>query len=168
MFLPFNSIENIIVFAFLIGLMIWVFRAITQDDTPNSRHSNGKGSETITLLVHEKPRISLKSSRDEGGKDNYSLSIPSSIEEIVLNVTEKDHDLSVELESVKRRETYIGQTEPHDIWVILKENGKEESQLVTIPPSTEEFNFLIREKDHKISVEVESLKKQDNNVQSNE
>ena len=149
---------NIYGFVLLIGIVLFVvFISAIIKEEPKPNNSNEKLG-PITLLVHEKPKISMESSKDGEGKDNYSLSIPSSIEEIVLNVTEKDHDISVELESVKRRETYIGQTEPHDILVILKENGVEESQFVTIPSDTEEFNFLIREKDHKISVEVESVK----------
>lgn len=135
-------------------VLFWIFGIITKDNKPKANDSNGKIPETLTFRVYEKPKITTESFEDD--KKKCSTSISSNVEEINLVITEGDNGLSVDIQSVKYRGSNSGK-------IVFLDNIDEKNLYpVTIPPDAGEINLIIKKTDHKISVEMESVKKKEN------
>ena len=109
----------------------------------------------FSFRVYEKPKVQWETPKDDEEKRKCSTSIPSNVEKLNLVVTEGDNGLSVDIQSVKTRDT-------HSEIVFIDNVDEKDLYSVTIPPDAGEVNLIIKETDHKISVEVESVEKKEN------
>ena len=156
MVLLFNAVEFVVwsVFFLIIFVVLKViFKKTAELDKRETNNSSEKIPGTLTFRVYEKPKITTESFKDD--KKKCSTSISSNVEEINLVITEGDNGLSVDIQSVK----YRGSNSEKIVFL----DNIDENKLypVTIPPDAGEVNLIIKETDHKISVEIESVKKKE-------
>lgn len=138
-------------------VLFWFFRAIAKGDESKINDSSGKIPETLSFRVYDKPKVAWETLGEDGGKGNYSCSIPKDVEEIELLITEKDGHISADVYSIKHRGNL------HEKTIFFDHVDQNDIYKVTIPPDAGEVNLIIKETDHKISVEVESVEKKGNN-----
>lgn len=138
-------------FVFFI-VLFWVFiRLIADEGKSKANNSSEKKPGTLSFRVYEKPKVAWETSKDDETKGNYSCSIPKDVEEIELLITEKDGKISADVYSIKHRGNL------HEKTMFFDNIDKKNIYKVTIPPDAGEVNLIIKEADHKISVEVESV-----------
>lgn len=144
-------------FAWFVFFMVlfWIVNIIAKGDKPKSNNSSEMNSAIFYFRVYEKPKVRWETPKDDEEKRKCSTSIPSNVEKINLVITEGDNGLSVDIQSVKTRDT-------HSEIVFIDNVDEKDLYSVTIPPDAGEVNLIIKETDHKISVEVESVEKKEN------
>ena len=154
MVLLFSVAELFVWLIFTIGLL-WFFSTIAKDDKSKASESSGNNSGTFSFRVYEKPEVTWETHSDKGTKGNYSCSIPTDVEEIELLITEKDGHISADVYSIKHRGNL------HEKTIFFDEVDENNIYKVTIPPDAGEVTLNIKETDHKISVELESVEKKE-------
>lgn len=140
-------------------LILYVILKMTQkeiDREEKRRKPSGNISETFSFRVYEKPEVTWETHGDKGTKGNYSCSIPTDVEEIELLITEKDGHISADVYSIKHRGNL------HEKTIFFDKVDENNIYKVTIPPDASAVNLIIKETDHKISVELESVEKKEN------
>ena len=141
-------------FVFFMVLFWIVISLIAKDDKPKTNDSSEMNPAIFSFRVYEKPKVQWETPKDDEEKRKCSTSIPSNVEKINLVITEGDNGLSVDIQSVKTRDS-------HSEIVFIDNVDEKNLYSVTIPPDAGEVNLIIKETDHKISVEVESVEKKD-------
>ena len=150
----FSVAELFVWLIFTIGLL-WFFSTIAKDDKSKANESSGNISGTFSFRVYEKPEVTWETPGDKGTKGNYSCSIPTDVEEIELLITEKDGHISADVYSIKHRGNL------HEKTIFFDKVDENNIYKVTIPPDAGEVTLNIKETDHKISVELESVEKKE-------
>ena len=146
------SVAELIVWLVFFLVIVFVYKVAIKKSAEEEKRKKDSGG-TITFRVYEKPKVTFETAKDEGERDRYSTSIPSNVEEISLVITEKDGKILADVQSVKVR------GELSDRIVFLDNVDEQNLYTVTIPPDAGEVNLIIKETDHKISVEVKSVEK---------
>ena len=146
------SAAGFIAWLVFFSVLFWFFRAIAKGDKANTNDSSEKNPAFFSFRVYEKPKVTWETPKDDEEKRKCSTSIPSNVEKINLVITEGDNGLSVDIQSVKTRDS-------HSEIVFIDNVDEKNLYSVTIPPDAGEVNLIIKETDHKISVEVESVEK---------
>ena len=153
MVLLFSVAEFVVWFVFLLVLYV-VFKMAYNEVAEEERRKKNSGG-TLSFRVYEKPKVAWETPKDDEEKRKCSTSIPSNVEKLNLVVTEGDNGLSVDIQSVKTRDSRSE--------IVFIDNVDEKNLYsVTIPPDAGEVTLIIKETDHKISVEVESVEKKEN------
>lgn len=144
-------------FAWFVFFMVlfWLFGKIAKGGDSKSQNSSGKNSGTLSFTVYEKPKVDWEAPGDDGGIGKYSSSVPKDVEEIELLITEKDGHISADVYSITHRGGF------HEKTIFFDHVDPNNIYKVTIPPDAGEVNLIIKETDHKISVEVESVEKRE-------
>ena len=145
-------------FAWFVFFMVlfWLFGKIAKGGDSKSQNSSGKNSGTLSFTVYDKPKVEWETPNDDGDNSKCSCSIPKDVEEIELLITEKDGNISADVYSIKHRGNF------HEKTIFFEHVDPNNIYKVTIPPDAGEVNLIIKETDHKISVEVESVEKKEN------
>lgn len=153
MVLLFSVAEFVVWFVFLLVLYV-VFKMAYNEVAEEERRKKNSGG-TLSFRIYEKPKVQWEAPKGDEEKRKCSTSIPSNVEKLNLVVTEGDNGLSVDIQSVKTRDSRSE--------IVFIDNVDEKNLYsVTIPPDAGEVNLIIKETDHKISVEVESVEKKEN------
>lgn len=152
MVLLFSVAEFVVWFVFFIVLLV-VFKKAYNEVAEEERRKKNSGG-TLSFRVYEKPKVTWVTPKDDEEERKCSASIPSNVEKLNLVVTEGDNGLSVEIQSVKTRDS-------HSEIVFIDNVDEKNLYSVTIPPDAGEVNLIIKETDHKISVEVESVEQKE-------
>ena len=149
------SVAELVVWLVFFLIIIYVFKGVKKEFEEEKRKKNSGGK--ITFRVYEKPKVDWKSPGDVGVKGKYSCTIPKDVEEIELLITEEDGNIFADVYSIKHRGNL------HEKTIFFDHVDQNNIYKVTIPPDAGAVNLIIKETDHKISVEVESVEKKDNN-----
>ena len=153
MVLLFSVAEFVVWFVFFLVLYV-VFKMAYNEVAEEERRKKNSGG-TLSFRIYEKPKVQWEAPKGDEEKRKCSTSIPSNVEKINLVITEGDNGLSVDIQSVKTRDSRSE--------IVFIDNVDEKNLYsVTIPPDAGEVNLIIKETDHKISVEVESVEKKEN------
>lgn len=136
-------------------VLFWIVSIIAKSDKPKSNDSSEKNPSIFSFRVYEKPKVTWETPKDDEEERKCSASIPSNVEKLNLVVTEGDNGLSVDIQSVKTRDS-------HSEIVFIDNVDEKNLYSVTIPPDAGAVTLIIKETDHKISVEVESVEKKEN------
>ena len=144
------SVAGLFVWLVFFLVVVYVFKSVIKKSAEEQQRKTDSGG-TITFRVYEKPKVTLETAKEEGERDRYSTSVPSNVEEITLVITEKDGKILADVQSVKVR------GELSDRIVFIDDVDEQNLYTVTIPPDAGAVNLIIKETDHKISVEVESV-----------
>lgn len=147
------SVAGFVAWLIFFIVLFWIFWIIIKENKPKASDSSGKIPGTRSFRVYEKPKVAWNRLGDNGAKGRYSCSIPTDVEEIELLITEKDGNISADVYSIKHR------GDLHEKTIFFESIDKNNIYKVTIPPDAGAVNLIIKETDHKISVEVESVKK---------
>lgn len=136
---------------FLTFALILLFSLIPGKDK-KPKNPSPTGTIKIPVKSIETPKLSWEASEENGVDEGGSISLPSTdVEEINLWITEKDHVITAKLASVRMK------SEHHEKIVLIENVNKDDIYTVPIPPGTKDIKLNIKEKDHKISVELESV-----------
>ena len=154
MVLLFSAAELIVWLVFFL-ILYCVIKGVIKEFEEEKRKKNSGGK--ITFRVYDKPKVAWETPDDDGAKGKYSCTIPKDVEEIELLITEEDGNISADVYSIKHRGNL------HEKTIFFDHVDQNNIYKVTIPPDAGEVNLIIKETDHKISVEVESVEKKDNN-----
>ncbi len=152
MVLLFSVAELFVWFVFFM-VLFWLFGKIAKGGDSKSQNSSGKNSGTLSFTVYDKPKVDWEAPGDDGGIGKYSSTVPKDVEEIELLITEKDGHISADVYSIKHRGNL------HEKTIFFEHVDQNNIYKVTIPPDAGAVNLIIKETDHKISVEVESVEK---------
>ena len=153
MVLLFSVAEFVVWFVFFLVLYV-VFKMAYNEVAEEERRKKNSGG-TLSFRIYEKPKVQWEAPKGDEEKRKCYTSIPSNVEKLNLVVTEGDNGLSVDIQSVKTRDSRSE--------IVFIDNVDEKNLYsVTIPPDAGEVNLIIKETDHKISVEVESVEKKEN------
>ena len=152
MVLLFSAAELFVWFV-IIMVLFWLFWKIAKSGNSKTNDSRGKEPVTLSFTVYEKPKVEWEAPGDDGGIGKYSSTIPKDVEEIELLITEKDGHISADVYSITHRGNL------HEKTIFFDNVDKNDIYKVTIPPDAGTVNLIIKETDHKISVEVESVEK---------
>ena len=147
------SVAELFVWLVFFMVLFWLFGKIAQGGNSKTKSSSGKNSGTFSFTVYEKPKVDWEAPGDDGGIGKYSSTVPKDVEEIELLITEKDGHISADVYSITHRGGF------HEKTTFFDHVDRNSIYKVTIPPDAGEVNLIIKETDHKISVEVESVKK---------
>lgn len=153
MVLLFSAAGFVVLFVFFLVLYV-VFKMAYNEVAEEERRKKNSGG-TLSFRVYEKPKVAWETPKDDEEKRKCSTSIPSNVEKLNLVITEGDNGLSVDIQSVKTRDS-------HSEIVFIDNVDEKNLYPVTIPPDAGEVTLIIKETDHKISVEVESVEKKEN------
>jgi hypothetical protein len=150
MVLLFSAAELVVWLVFFL-VIVYVFKsAIKKSAEEQQRKKDSSG--TITFRVYEKPKVDWETPGDDGAKGKYSCTIPKDVEEIELLITEEDGNISADVYSLKHRGNL------HEKTIFFDHVDQKNIYKVTVPPGAGAVNLIIKETDHKISVEMESVK----------
>lgn len=143
-------LELIVIFGIVLFILFILFLFISsQEEKP--KNPSPSGTIIIPVKSIETPKLSWEASEENGVDEGGSIALPSTdVEEINLWITEKDHVVTAKLASVRMR------SEHHEKIVLIENVNKEDIYTVLIPPGTKDIKLNIKEKDHKITVELES------------
>ena len=154
MVLLFSVAECVVWFVFFLVLYV-VFKMANNEVAEEERRKKNSGG-TLSFTVYDKPKVEWETPNDDGDKGKCSCSIPKDVEEIELLITEKDGHISADVYSITHRGGF------HEKTIFFDHVDPNNIYKVTIPPDAGEVNLIIKETDHKISVEVESVEKKEN------
>ena len=155
MVLLFSVAECVVWFVFFLVLYV-VFKMAYNEVAEEERRKKNSGG-TLSFTVYEKPKVDWEAPGDDGGIGKYSSSVPKDVEEIELLIIEKDGHISADVYSITHRGGF------HEKTIFFEHVDPNDIYKVTIPPDAGEVNLIIKATDHKISVEVESVEKRENN-----
>lgn len=155
MVLLFSVAECVVWFVFFLVLYV-VFKMANNEVAEEERRKKNSGG-TLSFTVYDKPKVEWETPNDDGDKDKCSCSIPKDVEEIELLIIEKDGHISADVYSITHRGGF------HEKTIFFEHVDPNDIYKVTIPPDAGEVNLIIKATDHKISVEVESVEKRENN-----
>lgn len=154
MVLLFSVAECVVWFVFFLVLYV-VFKMAYNEVAEEERRKKNSGG-TLSFTVYDKPKVDWEAPGDDGEIGKYSSSVPKDVEEIELLITEKDGHISADVYSITHRGGF------HEKTIFFDHVDPNNIYKVTIPPDAGEVNLIIKETDHKISVEVESVEKKEN------
>ena len=149
------SVAELFVWFVFFMVLFWLIVKIAKSGDSKSQNSSGKNSGTLSFTVYDKPKVDWEAPGDDGGIGKYSSTVPKDVEEIELLITEKDGHISADVYSITHRGGF------HEKTIFFDHVDPNDIYKVTIPPDAGEVNLIIKETDHKISVEVESVEKKD-------
>ena len=149
------SVAELFVWFVFFMVLFWLIVKIAKSGDSKSQNSSGKNSGTLSFTVYDKPKVDWEAPGDDGGIGKYSSTVPKDVEEIELLITEKDGHISADVYSITHRGGF------HEKTIFFEHVDPNDIYKVTIPPDAGEVNLIIKETDHKISVEVESVEKKD-------
>ena len=155
MVLLFSVAECVVWFVFFLVLYV-VFKMAYNEVAEEERRKKNSGG-TLSFTVYDKPKVDWEAPGDDGEIGKYSSSVPKDVEEIELLITEKDGHISADVYSITHRGGF------HEKTIFFEHVDPNDIYKVTIPPDAGEVNLIIKATDHKISVEVESVEKRENN-----
>ena len=155
MVLLFSAAGFVVLFVFFLVLYV-VFKMAYNEVAEEERRKKNSGG-TLSFRVYEKPKVAWETPKDDEEKRKCSTSIPSNVEKLNFVITEGDNGLSVDIQSVKTRDS-------HSEIVFIDNVDEKNLYPVTIPPDVGSLNLIIKETDHKISVEVESVEKKEEHL----
>lgn len=147
------SVTEFVVLLFFFFVLFWIFKKIAEGDKEKAQNSSGNNPRTFSFRVYEKSKVAWETPGDDGAIGKYSSTIPKDVEEIELLITEKDGHISADVYSIKHRGNL------HEKTIFFDNVDKNNIYKVAIPPDAGAVNLIIKETDHKISVEVESVEK---------
>ena len=153
MVLLFSVAECVVWFVFFLVLYV-VFKMAYNEVAEEERRKKNSGG-TLSFTVYDKPKVDWEAPGDDGGIGKYSSTVPKDVEEIELLITEKDGHISADVYSITHRGGF------HEKTIFFEHVDPNNIYKVTIPPDAGEVNLIIKETDHKISVEVESVEKKE-------
>ena len=153
MVLLFSAAGFVVWFVFFLVLYV-VFKMAYNEVAEEERRKKNSGG-TLSFTVYDKPKVDWEAPGDDGGIGKYSSTVPKDVEEIELLITEKDGHISADVYSITHRGGF------HEKTIFFEHVDPNNIYKVTIPPDAGEVNLIIKETDHKISVEVESVEKKD-------
>lgn len=145
------SVAELVVWLVFLLILYYVFKRVFKEFADEEKQKKNLGG-TFSFKVYEKPKVAWETPGDDGAKGKYSCSIPTDVEEIELLITEKNGNISADVYSIKHRGGL------HEKTIFFDSIDKNNIYKVTIPPDAGEVNLIIKEIDHKISVEIESVK----------
>lgn len=144
------SVAELVVWLVFFLVLYYLVKGVFKEFADEERRKKNSGG-TLSFRVYEKPKVAWEKPGDDGAKGKYSCSIPKDVEEIELLITEKDGNISADVYSIKHRGNL------HEKTIFFDSIDKNNIYKVTIPPDAEAVNLIIKETDHKISVELESI-----------
>ncbi len=153
MVLLFSVTEFVVLLFFFFFVLFWIFKKIAEGDKEKAKNSSGNNPKTFSFRVYEKPKVDWEAPSDDGAIGKYSSTVPKDVEEIELLITEKDGHIFADVYSITHRGNL------HEKTIFFDHVDPNNIYKVTIPPDVGAVNLIIKETDHKISVEVESVKK---------
>ena len=153
MVLLFSVAECVVWFVFFLVLYV-VFKMAYNEVAEEERRKKNSGG-TLSFTVYDKPKVDWEAPGDDGGIGKYSSTVPKDVEEIELLITEKDGHISADVYSITHRGGF------HEKTIFFEHVDPNNIYKVTIPPDAGVVTLIIKETDHKISVEVESVEKKD-------
>ena len=149
------SVAELFVWFVFFMVLFWLIVKIAKSGDSKSQNSSGKNSGTLSFTVYDKPKVDWEAPGDDGGIGKYSSTVPKDVEEIELLITEKDGHISADVYSITHRGGF------HEKTIFFEHVDPNDIYKVTIPPDAGEVNLIIKETDHKISLEVESVEKKE-------
>lgn len=142
---------------FVFFLVLYVVFKMAYNEVAEEERRKKNSSGTLSFTVYDKPKVDWEAPGDDGGIGKYSSSVPKDVEEIELLIIEKDGHISADVYSITHRGGF------HEKTIFFEHVDPNDIYKVTIPPDAGEVNLIIKATDHKISVEVESVEKRENN-----